>query len=141
VSTCVACGTVIPGGTVCVSCAPGLERSADVWGRLFFNRALELIAKGEPRLAEEQLCAACALMPSQVEPRRLLGKLRAQHGEHEEAFIDLSWAKQLGPTDTKTVAALAAVEKALLRKRRVASLTLGAVFLVTAAAVIASRWL
>jgi hypothetical protein len=141
VNACVSCGAIIDGGAVCPACAAPLQRSADLWGRLCFNRSLELIAKGDLGGAEEQLCAACALLPSQVEPRRLLGKLRAQRGAHEDAFVDLSWAKQLAPGDAKTVAALDAVEKALVRKRRLASLAVGAMFLVTAAAVLASRFL
>jgi hypothetical protein len=137
----VSCGVAIEGGTVCPACAAPLQRSAELWGRLCFNRALELIAKNDFAGAEEQLCAASALLPSQVEPRRLLGKLRAQRGAHEDAFIDLSWAKQLAPGDMKTVAAFEAVEKALVRKRRMALLAVGAVFLFTATAVLASRLL
>jgi hypothetical protein len=125
----------------CPRCAAAVARSSEALGRLHFNHALELMTKGNTRSAEEQLCAACALLPTQVEPRRVLGKLRARLGNTEGAYLDLAWAKQLAPGDLKTAAAFEAVERTLVRRRRFASLALAAMFLFTAAAVVLSRFL
>jgi tetratricopeptide (TPR) repeat protein len=110
-SVCSNCGEVLSEGR-CLRCS-----ALDALGRLCFNHALTLLKRGKRAAAEEHLCAACALMPTRVEARRSLGKLRAQLGRYEAARVDLSLALQLAPGDARTAAALTATQVRLLLRR------------------------
>jgi predicted Zn-dependent protease len=86
-------------------------------GRLCFNRGIEL-AQTDPAQAENQLCAACALMPLRPEAHRALGKLRAQAGRLMDAAFGLQLALKLSPEDPEARRALAEVERLARRERR-----------------------
>lgn len=118
-SACPACAAPHTAGTSCQRCGVDLDvaRALDAVGRVCFNRALELIAEGQRERAEDQLCAACALMPARVEARRALGKLRAQLGRLDAAAVDLELARRLAPDDPGTRRAAEAVRRRLARER------------------------
>ena len=127
---CPACKKASAEGPVCQHCGAELRLPAllDRLGRLCFNRALELIKEGDLPAAENQLSAACALMPLRPEGYRTLGKLKAQLGRLPDAAYDLSLACRLAPEDPDALAALAEVKRLAKRERL---LLLGAPFLMT----------
>jgi regulator of sirC expression with transglutaminase-like and TPR domain len=118
---CPACKKASVEGPLCQHCGAELRLPAllDRLGRLCFNRALELLKEGDLPAAENQLSAACALMPLRAEGYRALGKLRAQLGRLPDAAYDLSLACRLAPEDADAQAALAEVRRLARRERLV----------------------
>ena len=86
-------------------------------GRLCFNRALESLKEDDLVGAENQLCAACALIPLRFETHRALGKLRASSGRLVDAAHDLQIALKLAPEDEESKRALAEVVRLARRER------------------------
>jgi hypothetical protein len=62
---CPACCKPTREGPACEACGADMRLPLllDRLGRMCFNRALEMISEGELAGAENQLCAASALMP------------------------------------------------------------------------------
>lgn len=116
---CPACKKASAEGPACQHCGAELRLPAllDRLGRLCFNRALELLKEGDLPAAENQLSAACALMPLRPEGYRALGKLRAQLGRLPDAAYDLALACRLSPDDPDARAALAEVKRLARRER------------------------
>ncbi|MBI5545253.1 MAG: hypothetical protein HY901_15290 [Deltaproteobacteria bacterium] len=116
---CPSCRKASVEGPVCQACNADLRLPLllDRLGRMCFNRALELLKEGDLTGAENQLCAACALMPLRPEAHRALGKLRAQSGRLGAAVVDLNLAHRLAPEDADAIAALAEVQRLARRER------------------------
>ena len=141
---CPTCKKATAEGPTCAQCGAELRLPVllDRLGKLCFNRALELLKEGDLAAAENQLCAACALMPLRPEGYRALGKLRAQAGRHADASYDLALACRLAPEDGDARAALAEVARLARRERLLllgAPLLLGAIALGGAALLWAFR--
>jgi len=116
---CPSCHKPTAEGPACAACGSELRLPLllDRLGRLCFNRALELEREGDRAGAENQLCAAAALMPLRPESHRALGKLRAQAGRLPDAAAELAIAVQLDPKDEDAREALAAVQRQARRER------------------------
>ncbi len=116
---CSSCHQPTPEGPACAKCGAELRLPLllDRIGRLCFNRGLELAKEGKLAAAENQFCAAAALMPLRPEGHRALGKLRAQAGRFADAAAALHVAAQLDPDDGDSRAALAAVGRRAQRER------------------------
>ena len=116
---CPSCRKPTSEGPACASCGADMRLPLllDRIGRLCFNRALEVVEE-DPASAENQLCAACALMPLRPEPHRALGKLRARGGRLADAAFELQLALKLAPDDEGARRALLEVERLARRERR-----------------------
>ncbi|MGC4119323.1 MAG: hypothetical protein QM765_33110 [Myxococcales bacterium] len=138
---CPACKKASAEGPLCQHCGAELRLPAllDRLGRLCFNRALELLQEGDLAAAENQLAAACALMPLRAEGYRALGKLRAQLGRLPEAAYDLTLACRLAPEDHDASAALAEVKR-LARREKLLLLGAPALMVVVAIAGAVALW-
>ena len=108
-------------------------------GRLCFNRALEYLKKDDLTAAENQLCAASALIPLRFETHRALGRLRARTGRLLDAAQDLQTALRLAPEDEGTKRALAEVVR-LARRERLLILGAPAILAALAVASIVLFW-
>jgi hypothetical protein len=117
-----------------------LASTLEAVGRVCFNRGLELAKKGDAWGAEEHLCAACALLPTRADPRRVLGKLRAQQGRLEAAAIDLELAQRLAPEDLGTKNALSKAYALLKRRWAVRAGMVGALAALTVALTAFAGW-
>lgn len=135
---CPGCKKATSEGPACAHCGADLRLPLllDRTGRVCFNRALELLKDGDAAGAENQLCAASALMPLRPEGYRALGKLRAQAGRLGDAAHDLGIACRLAPDDADARAALAEVERLIRRERLVLVGGPAALLLLTAAAAV-----
>jgi hypothetical protein len=118
---CPSCHEPTGEGPACQACGAELRLPLllDRLGRMCFNRALELVKEGDLASAENQLCAACALMPLRFEGYRALGKLRARAGRTGDALVDLRIACKLAPGDAGAAAALKEVERLARREKLV----------------------
>jgi hypothetical protein len=117
-----------------------VARALDAVGRICFNRGLELVAKADIHSAENYLCAACALLPSRVEPRRALGKVRAKLGRFEAAALDLELARRISPGDRATESALAAAERLIKRERMMLIAVAGGFALLLSTVMMIANW-
>jgi hypothetical protein len=138
---CPSCQKATREALVCEACGADLRLPLllDRIGRLSFNRALELLQRDERAEAENQLCAACALMPLRVEPHRALGKVRARGGRLTEAAAELRLALRIAPHDEDALRALREVERLARRERRLI-LAAPDILLILAAASVGLMW-